>query len=717
MSDPFALVPDLDAAFGDLAPRVEVVVRRQQQLWSADRDAWVVLPVARRGATKWLVVANDAEGERQSRELLAAFVGPAVGRVPPERVQLDPSRAEDRPFCDLGLRHLVPLVADQVQPLVEALELLVAVRCSAPSLRRDVEDPVGYLLRDFYLSLDHHDEQASARLLERLEATGLVGSENLRFLVVERLARLGRWAELAELPWFRELARARRPLRISEHLLEALWRAEFADPALVLAPDAARAHFEQRGLGSDFRALLDAVDVPTTRAGRSLVYLWSGVKGDRERCERIMAGADANEVVLLERLGAAPVAPVAPPEAVPTPAVAGELLDAGAYGDVVGLVEAHPGEPGLLAVAVRAAYESANPELARRVGAVLGVVGVGGLPQHAGFQRLLVEVHRLGQNRCAGWAEWLDRLARTVPWSDAAEVARNASAGWDPNELGDATLAASAADDLVRAAEGVNASQLRATLDLMCGLASRTAGRASAEAFGNAVLLVLAEQDNASFQVREAFTELVERLLAAGPDAARYSEIVSVAVSLWTRVRSPEALTWALDLADILAVAPCPDVGARRSFVYEIGTGIIDQAHRIRRDQRQLLESLAGECGTSIALPPVPAEELASADPWSALSGKKVGLYSLLPGAGPRLRSQLSRLNPSVEVEYNADEVATEALRGMARRVDMLVVDTQHAVHAATGAIDAIVPRDRQVLPSGRGVSSFLAALRERVVA
>jgi hypothetical protein len=105
-----------------------------------------------------------------------------------------------------------------------------------------------------------------------------------------------------------------------------------------------------------------------------------------------------------------------------------------------------------------------------------------------------------------------------------------------------------------------------------------------------------------------------------------------------------------------------------------------------------------------------PQDEL---DVWAKLDGKSVGIYSLLTRAEIYLKDRLSRLCSVGDVKGNSDHVATQALRSLAERSDYLVVDTWHAAHQATGAIDAVRPRDRQILPRQRGHSGFLRALED----
>ena len=179
----------------------------------------------------------------------------------------------------------------EVRALIEALELMVSVRVSEPEIRREPMEPLPFLLRDFRLAVSAGDADGSERLLKQVEATGLLSSENLRFLLVERLAKLQRWHELGTLPWFAELAKSRRPRHVTDYLLDALWRREFDDTVLSV-PGGPLRRFEAQQLGSQFRSLLDAVDIPASVGGRRLVWLDSIVSGSQARADRLRQGVD-----------------------------------------------------------------------------------------------------------------------------------------------------------------------------------------------------------------------------------------------------------------------------------------------------------------------------------------------------------------------------------------------------------------------------------------
>jgi hypothetical protein len=227
------------------------------------------------------------------------------------------------------------------------------------------------------------------------------------------------------------------------------------------------------------------------------------------------------------------------------------------------------------------------------------------------------------------------------------------------------------------------------------------------------VLLVLSADENPSALVRAAFFDLALQVIDSGPTRDRYADLVATAEELWRRVRSRETVPWVLDVIDLLAAHPAPDPAVRIAFVSTVGQTLWDFAERMPIDERELFESAAADCGVALALPPPPAREAEADDVWSLLNGKSVGLYSLLEGVGERFRARLQALAHDVQVEHNRDTVATETLKSLAAGADYFVVDTRHASHAATGAIDAARPREQQLFPNGGGLSSFIARLRD----
>jgi len=225
------------------------------------------------------------------------------------------------------------------------------------------------------------------------------------------------------------------------------------------------------------------------------------------------------------------------------------------------------------------------------------------------------------------------------------------------------------------------------------------------------VLEFLGDEENASAPVRDTYVTLFTAILEGGPSKAAYQEILRRTSALWDRIRSRHNVEWAIEILDAALSASSPD----RDQLNVLGVQFIETARSFERltiRQRVEIESLAPEVGLpSLAVEREAVDEGGPA--WSLLDGTLVGLYSLLPQAVPRFTTRLHALCAPAEVRGNTDTTATDALSNLAERADRLVVDTWHAAHAATKAIDAARPRDRQILPRQRGVSGFIQALED----
>ena len=104
------------------------IIEPQLQSWTGRRGDWLVLPGD--GAPEWLLIAADLEGQRTARELVSAFVGPAVGRLSNE-MTLGTLRSADGQ-TKFPVR-ITTLKAMRPEALIEALERMVLVLGSNPA--------------------------------------------------------------------------------------------------------------------------------------------------------------------------------------------------------------------------------------------------------------------------------------------------------------------------------------------------------------------------------------------------------------------------------------------------------------------------------------------------------------------------------------------------------------------------------------------------------
>jgi hypothetical protein len=719
LSAPFAATGDTER-FGAYRERVEALLTAQRGMWKREPGAWTVIPLDRE-TPLFALVAVDSEGERRGREVIAAFVGPAVGRLADTPLALSSADHADVVLSRHGISNVIPLLRESGKDsatLLTALERLVSVRLTQPEIRREIAAPLPFLLRDYWLALQQHDSVESGRLLTSIEGLGLLSADNLRFLQVDRLAALGRWQELAGLPMFRDLARTRRPRRISEELMEALWRARIASDDGATSADQALDRFAAVGLVEDFASLLRSVDVPNSAGARRLAAVSAVLDANDDRLERLLDAATETERDFIADLrssrGRGRVGTTA--RTGPAAIVSlSELLDLEDWEGVFRAAEERPGDPRAAEAAVRAAFETEDPDLSRRAVILLSQVPDEELNPLPGFRRMLREVRTAGLDECPAWSAWLERVGRPEAWDRAADVLRAESANWDIGEFASGSSAEAAGAFLLEGSGNANADQVRLSLDLLCALARNLVTHMTGDPLVQAVMMVVSEQQNPSRQVQEALRGLLEPLLDSGPDGERYAEYVTFLDDVWKKVQSRSTVDWGLDIADLLIAAPCPDPSARVRFVQALVFWALGHRQQLAQRQAVMVNMLADQAGLGVSLEIAPSTP-GQGNIWARMLGARVGLYSLLPRAGVRLQERLSELaGGHVAVEQNVDHVATSGLRSLAAHADLMVVDTWHATHSATIAIDAVLPRDRQVLPRGGGVMSFLAALQNRL--
>jgi hypothetical protein len=699
------LVGDI-SRFGTRADRVEGLVESQRSRYRPNSSDWLVLP----WSDGFYLFSEDTEGQRRGRESLVAFLGPgvvSVETVPAVRLQreLPEGWKQSGLVCASYLDRVVPGQAGADEMLAR-LEDLVATIGGRVWRQLELKPTRTDLLRDFRLALLSRDDESASRLFEGLRLNGQVSAENLRYLRIEYLAAFGRWADLRALPYVDALLKSRRPRAISEILLQMVWWAELAGAGHqhILAA------FKERGVLETFGQLLRALRVPCSREGRLVGFLTALADGDVERQQAILDQAqDADESAHLRALGSeSSTARTAdgPEETLSEDPVAAAFT-AGRFGDVVTRFVTNPSVEHS-DLAVQAVLESEiNDDASQVLVLVREFDARGELDLSRRARRDLEELGRLTAEICDGWVVWSKRLAGEARWADASNVARNRSGSWKRLGEYDAGEIDEVCDSLIEAAGGTNDDQLRSSLDILCNEAAAQLLRGFANDFCQTVLMLLAEQDNFSEMVRAAYLDLLAAWLGVGPPGVEYRKVLEQTTDIWNAIASPNAMNWAIGVLEAAADSSCPDEGARTTFA----VGMIERARRLYARaglrERVEIEGLATDLGLESQR--IEASEV-ERNAWSELDGKLLGLYSLLPRAAATLGNRLVSLS-SVEVKGNDDKVATPGLRALAERSDYFIVDTWHAAHQATAAIDAVRPRHRQILPQQRGVTGFLRAL------
>jgi hypothetical protein len=710
-----ALIGDV-ARFRDLTDRVEGLIESQVSRFRSGAEEWIILP----WDNGFYLFSENSEGQRRGREVAHAFLGPSIAHL--ESVSDDHLASNLPPtwratgLVRASFLRRVISSPDGMPEMLSRLEDLVASVGGHTTPTLEFKPSHSDLLRDFRLALINFDDDSARVLLEQILFTGQVSTENARHLKIEYLAAFGRWAEMRAMPHVGALLRARRPKAISETLLRMVWWSELTGPEFG-APALA---FRERAVLDTYGALLRSVRVPSTPEGRGVAFLAATAEGDEEWQREVLERAgNQDERIALEALARESPAPPPPEpasgESSDQPSVDPivELFRTGKFGDVVRAFVSSP-DPVYAEIALEAILDSGDAEEGDVVAQLVrDLVAQGQIELSRRGRRDLEELEQALAGNCAGWLEWATRLGDGVRWTDAATTLRNGHEAWEPLTTIGAQTLADVCDALLEASGGPNADQLRTSLDILCSEAASLLTRGQPDDFCQVVLALLSEQENFSEMVRNAYLDLLAAWLAAGPTANEYDEVIDQTLTIWNRIASPNAVDWANRVLEAMVDAPSPDESKRTSAAIVMIEGVRRHASRLTLRQQVEVEGLAADFGLPTREVDAPQDEL---DVWAKLDGKSVGIYSLLTRAETYLRERLSRLCSVGEVKGNSDQVATQALRSLAERADYLVVDTWHAAHQATGAIDAVRPRESQILPRGRGHSGFLRALEDALV-
>ncbi|WP_267618358.1 protein DpdD [Gordonia bronchialis] len=708
-----ALTGDL-SRFGDLAERVEGLVDTQLSRFRPGVGEWLILP----WSNGFCLFSENSEGQRRGREVVQAFLGPSVALVETiDSEHLDqslPAAWQATGLVKASFLRRVTQSPDEDRDMLARMEDLVSSVGGRTTAALGLKPSPSDLLRDFRLALIGLDDESARAFLDQILLTGHVSAENARYLRIEYLAAFGRWTEMRAMPHIGALLKSRRPRAISETLLRMVWWSELAGPAHGRPQQA----FLDRNVLGTYGALLRSVRVPSTAEGRSVVFLAATAEGDetwqREVLER---AASSDERAVLQGLArddqtSTPPQPTVPePNDSPTVDPVGEAFRAGRFAEVIRVFLSNP-VPEYAELALQAILDSGELEHATEaMRLVQDLTDHGKLELSRRGRRDLEELQQQLAGSCSGWLEWASRLGAPTRWADGAAILRNERQAWEPLASIGAQPLAALCDSLLEASGTPNEDQLRTCLDVLCSEAADLLAQGQSNDFCQVVLALLSEQENFSEMVRNAYLGLIAAWLAAGPTAKEYDEVLDQTLAIWREISSPNAVDWAINILESIVDSPCPDE-SKRAATAVLMIEDVRQQTRLTLRQRVEVEGLAADFGLPTRVIETPQEER---DVWAALDGKFVGIYSLLTRAESYLTERLSRLCAVGDVKGNSDQVATQALRSLAEKADYLVVDTWHAAHQATGAIDAVRPRERQILPKQKGHSGFLRALEEAI--
>lgn len=224
-----------------------------------------------------------------------------------------------------------------------------------------------------------------------------------------------------------------------------------------------------------------------------------------------------------------------------------------------------------------------------------------------------------------------------------------------------------------------------------------------------------------SLRARDVFQrtdqELLHQTLIAivdSGDAAAYRQAVDTVTKIFEVIRSPQAIGWALDVCDSLALRPTRDADARLRLLTAVVQACREFSARLEPLQIQQLQLLAREA--QVELPQLAPSVLDAqvTDPVDEPSHRIV-FYSLDEGATRRAVDMLRILHPNWIIDTNADHVCSDRLKSLAQQAQVFVFAWRCSKHAAYYCVKANSSKDNLVMARGVGTTSLVAAAVEHL--
>lgn len=692
-----------------------------------------VLPRIEAGRLVCYAAAASEPVWRQLAPLLLAAVGVtrSTFRGQPDDPADDSPRA--RALRTAGCAVLARFEADAAsgERARDAVVALVRLRRQlgrAPAGGRELSRPTERVLAEFDRALTAGDRERAEDAMAFLRANLRLDALNLRFLEVKLDRRFEDWARLRARPYFRDLTAVRRPPPVTLALTEAI--AWTLTPPFAAAHDPSGALTAFREEAASFSPELFATLPPNLTPAAGTVFLLAALAPPEPDAARIAALRWQAEAWRPDEAGFffEVLAHAAQAEATPAPSPVMDVLAEAADPE-------RPPDLQLARAAVDAAIDAETLEAARIALACVARLA----PEQASelraqrrMQLLLPELERLCAPAASApdqppavpgsWHEWLAALA-ALPVSRARELAERAAAEWRiADQLPDAQAVAALAAALDEAASAAATQPI--LFDCLPHLVDWTRSdpywpnRTYLPLYKELALILMLGGGGAP-DALQALAVLLDGMLTVGLEPVEYRTVLDDLASIVPGLAGPRTLDWLLDLVDLTAGAPCPDLEARLAFWRQMYAALSPHATRMSIAQRWLVRFLARSFGDEALIdslfadagePSPAANEASSRAPHP---GFVVAVYTLTESAGQRVRSVLTQMYAGLRVELSHDHVATPRLEALARNADLFVLCWSSAKHAATTFIKQCRPPGRLLLqPPGAGSSSVLRAVQ-----
>ncbi|MGL5824182.1 MAG: protein DpdD [Nocardioides sp.] len=262
------------------------------------------------------VVCWDHSHAGRIRPLLQAavadYLSPFDGRVASLRAS-DPVEASILSMVGAGTTFALRPTGQTEGRLVLALQRLARSLAGRPLRNPVLPRPVGRMLREFDLALAAGATEQSAAILQEIERAGGISHENVAFLQIQRLGRLGRDRELLGHGSLPTIVHTEPPQAVREAILSAWGRCNLhVDSSLDLDAGAERLAHEAVDVAMLVGKGLASTSDPDAVAVGGLVAL---ARGDAELAQALLLNDQLSDELRIRLTGLLPTTDVLGKEA------------------------------------------------------------------------------------------------------------------------------------------------------------------------------------------------------------------------------------------------------------------------------------------------------------------------------------------------------------------------------------------------------------------
>ena len=212
---------------------------------------------------------------------------------------------------------------------------------------------------------------------------------------------------------------------------------------------------------------------------------------------------------------------------------------------------------------------------------------------------------------------------------------------------------------------------------------------------------------------QELLHQTLVAIIETGDDHA-YRQAVDMITKIFEIIRSPQAITWALDVCDSLAMRRVRDGDARMRLLTAVIQACRDFSGRLESMQVKQLQLLALEAQIEVPVIGPPPEDTPVNDERYERS-YRIAFYSLDEAATRRAVSLLRALHPTWVIDTSAEQVCSDRLKSLARSAQVFVFAWRCSKHAAYYCVKENAAKERLVMARGVGTTSLVAAAVEHL--